>query len=114
MEFAKHLNISTKLAFYVLSVMNAGGIFGRIAPAYISDTIGHFNLLAPAALLSGVATLALWFNVRNLAGLMVFSAVYGFLSGAFISVLTPSIARISDRDQMGTRMGMLYSVISVP
>jgi len=29
-------------------------------------------------------------------------------------VLTPSIARISDRDQMGTRMGMLYSVISVP
>lgn len=94
--------------------MNAGGIFGRIAPAYISDTIGHFNLLTPAAFLSGLVTLALWFNVRNLAGLMVFAAVYGFLSGAFISVLTPSIVRISARDQVGTRMGTLYSVISVP
>jgi len=113
-EFAKNLNISPKLAFYVLSVMNAGGIFGRIAPAYISDTIGHFNLLTPAAFLSGLSTLILWLNVRNLVGLMVFSTVYGFLSGAFISVLTPSIARISDRSQMGTRMGMLYSVISVP
>ncbi|KAJ3575516.1 hypothetical protein NP233_g1064 [Leucocoprinus birnbaumii] len=113
-EFAEHLNISPQLAFYVLSAMNAGGIFGRVAPAYISDTIGHFNLLTPAAFLSGLATLALWFNVKDLAGLMVFAAVYGFLSGAFISVLTPSIARISERGQVGTRMGMLYSVISVP
>ncbi|KXN85072.1 Riboflavin transporter MCH5 [Leucoagaricus sp. SymC.cos] len=113
-EFAEQLNISPRLAFYVLSAMNAGGIFGRIAPAYISDTIGHFNLLTPAAFLSGLATLALWYNVRNLAGLMVFATIYGFLSGAFISVLTPSIARISERGQVGTRMGMLYSVISVP
>lgn len=114
MEYAEHLNISPKLAFYVLSTVNAGGIFGRIAPAYISDTIGHFNLLTPAAFLSGLSTLALWYNVKNLAGLMVFAAVYGFFSGAFISVLTPSIACISERGQVGTRMGMLYSVISVP
>jgi MFS family permease len=113
-EYAEYLNISPQLAFYVLSVMNAGGVFGRIAPAYISDTIGHFNLLTPAAFFSGLATLALWFNVRDLAGLMVFATLYGFLSGAFISVLTPSIARISERRQVGTRMGMLYSVISVP
>ncbi|KAF9448785.1 MFS general substrate transporter, partial [Macrolepiota fuliginosa MF-IS2] len=113
-EYAEHLNISPRLAFYVLSVMNAGGIFGRIAPAYISDTIGHFNLLAPAAFLSGLSTLALWLNVKNLAGLMAFAAIYGFLSGAFVSVLTPSIACISERGQVGTRMGMLYSVTSIP
>lgn len=113
-EYAEYLNIPPRLAFYVLSTMNAGGVFGRIAPAYISDTIGHFNLLAPAAFLSGLFTLALWLNVKNFAGLMAFATIYGFLSGAFISVLTPSIACVSERRQVGTRMGMLYSVISVP
>lgn len=113
MEYAEHLHISRQLAFYVLSVMNAGGIFGRIAPAYISDTIGHFNLLTPATFLSGLTILTLWLNAKHLAVLMVFAAVYGFVSGAFVSVLTPSIACISERGQVGTRMGMLYSVISI-
>ncbi|EKM75508.1 hypothetical protein AGABI1DRAFT_46358 [Agaricus bisporus var. burnettii JB137-S8] len=113
-EYAEHLGIPPQLAFYVLSTMNAGSIFGRIAPAHLSDTIGHFNLLAPAALLSGLSTLFIWPNVKNMAGLIAFAAIYGFVSGAFISVLTPAVASISERGRVGTRMGMLYSVISVP
>lgn len=49
-----------------------------------------------------------------MAGLIAFAAIYGFVSGAFISVLTPAVASISERGRVGTRMGMLYSVISVP
>jgi hypothetical protein len=49
-----------------------------------------------------------------LVALMLFAAVYGFFSGAFISLITPCVAQISDISQIGTRIGMLYSIISVP
>lgn len=94
--------------------MNMGGIFGRIAPAWLSDTVGRFNLLAPSAFLSGLSCLVFWLFAKSLVSIMAFAMTYGFFSGAFISVITPCIAQISDITVIGTRIGMLYSIISVP
>lgn len=102
------------MAFYVLAVMNGGGVLGRIAPAYLSDTIGRFNLLTPCAFLSGLLCLVFWLFAKSLVSLMLFAALYGFFSGAFISVITPCVAQISDIRQIGIRIGMLYSIISFP
>ena len=98
---------------YILAFMNMGSIPGRIIPARIADTIGHFSLLAPAAFLSGVACFALWLPERD-SLLIAFAATYGFTSGAFVAVVTSCIARISDVRVIGTRIGMLYSIISLP
>ncbi|CAA7266083.1 unnamed protein product [Cyclocybe aegerita] len=113
-EHARHLGVSEHMCFYVLAVMNAGGVLGRIAPAYLSDSIGRYNLLTPAAFLSGLACLTLWLNAHTLATLMAFSAVYGFFSGAFISLVNPCVVQISEIGQIGARIGMLYSIISFP
>jgi MFS family permease len=113
-EYAHHLSIAPQMTFYVLAVMNAGGFFGRITPAYFSDTIGRFNLLVPSAFFSGLACLVFWMFAKSLVAVMLFAAAYGFFSGAFISVITPCIAQISDIRQIGTRIGMLYSIISFP
>jgi predicted MFS family arabinose efflux permease len=94
--------------------MNAGGFLGRIAPAYLSDTIGRFNLLVPSAFFSGFACLVFWMFAKSLATVMLFAALYGFFSGAFISVITPCVAQISDIRQIGTRIGMMYTIISFP
>lgn len=94
--------------------MNGGGIFGRIAPAYLSDTIGRFNLLIPSAFLSGFSCLVIWLFAKNLTTLMVFAVLYGFFSGGFISVITPCVVQISDIRQIGTNIGLLYSIISFP
>lgn len=102
------------MSFYVLAVMNAGGVFGRIAPAYLSDTVGRFNLLTPSAFFSGLSCLVFWMFTKSLVSLMLFAAAYGFFSGAFISVITPCVAQISDIRQIGTRIGMLYTIISFP
>ena len=98
---------------YILAFMNLGSIPGRIIPARIADTIGHFSLLAPAAFFSGVACFALWLPERD-SLLVAFAATYGFTSGAFVAVVTSCIARISDVRVIGTRIGMLYSIISLP
>ena len=102
------------MGFYVLAVMNAGGVLGRIAPAYLSDRFGRFNLLAPSAFFSGLLCLVFWFFAKTLVSVMLFSVFYGFFSGSFISVVNPCVAQISDMSQLGTRMGMLYSIISLP
>ncbi|KDR77522.1 hypothetical protein GALMADRAFT_406904 [Galerina marginata CBS 339.88] len=113
-EYARHLSIPEHMSFYVLAVMNAGGVLGRIAPAYLSDSIGRFNLLTPVAFLSGLACVACWLHAETIVGVMLFSSVYGFFSGAFISLITPCVAQISDIKQIGIRIGMLYSIISFP
>ncbi|KAJ7779428.1 MFS general substrate transporter [Mycena maculata] len=113
-DYAQDLAIPARMNFYVLAVMNAGGVIGRIAPAYLSDRIGRFNLLVPAAFLSGLLCVLFWIFAKSLVPLMLFAAAYGFSSGAFISVITPCVAQISDIRQIGSRIGILYTIISFP
>ncbi|KAJ6549934.1 MFS general substrate transporter [Mycena capillaripes] len=113
-DYAHDLAIPARMSFIVLAIMNAGGVIGRVAPAYLSDRIGRFNLLVPAAFLSGLLSVLFWLFARSLVPLMLFAAAYGFASGAFISVITPCVAQISDIRQIGSRIGLLYSVISFP
>ena len=113
-DYAESLHIPSTAAFYVLSAMNAGGVFGRVAPAWLSDKIGRFNLLCPSAFLSGLSCLVFWMFSNNLVAITLFATVFGFLSGAFISVITPCVAQISDIREIGARIGALYTLISVP
>ncbi|KAI6041425.1 MFS general substrate transporter [Pisolithus marmoratus] len=90
-DYTESLGINPDLAFYVLSIMNGGSILGR-----------RFNLLCPTAFFSGFICLLFWTFADNLAAVATFSAIYGFLSGAFVSV------------EMGTRIGALYTFVSIP
>ena len=113
-EYAKYLSIPEHTTFYVLAVLNAGGVLGRIVPAYLSDSIGRFNLLTPSAFFTGLSCLVIWLFAKSLVSLMVFAAIYGFFSGAFVSLVSPCVAQISHIEQIGTRIGILYSLISFP
>jgi MFS family permease len=106
--------LKTGSASFVLAAMNAGGIIGRVLPAYLSDAIGRFNLLIPSAFLSGLLCLVVWKFSYVLSSILAFAVAYGFFSGAFISVINPCIAQISETREIGTRIGMLYTVISFP
>jgi MFS family permease len=105
---------TTGLDFLVLSILNLGGLFGRILPAYLSDRAGRFNILFPSSLLSGLFVLLLWTFAKSITSVMIFAALYGFASGAFISVVTPCVAQISEMGEIGSRIGGLYMGISFP
>ncbi|KAL1743668.1 major facilitator superfamily domain-containing protein [Schizophyllum fasciatum] len=113
-SFFEAHDLPPPLATYALSALNAAGALGRILPAYLADLAGPLNLLAPAAALSGAVAICLAHAPSAPAPIMALAAVYGFLSGAFISVVTPCVARLSPAGRVGARVGVLYSAISVP
>ncbi|RPD76916.1 MFS general substrate transporter [Lentinus tigrinus ALCF2SS1-7] len=113
-SYASDQGISPDTAFYVLAVLNAGSVLGRIAPPRYADTSGRFALLVPCAALAGLSTLLLWPMAHSLVPLVVYAALYGLFSGAFNALIVPCIAQISDIREIGMRIGLLYSIISFP
>lgn len=95
---------------------SAASIPGRILPPHLGDRIGHFNVLTVSGLMTGVSILALWlpFNYHtSQAGIIVFALVYGFVSGAFVCLLMPCVAKSGSLDTLGQRFGTFQTVIAV-
>lgn len=78
--YAVHLGMSQQLAFYLVSVLNGASTFGRILPGFIADKLGRFNILTISALLGGVIVFC-WTTATSIAGVVVWTAAYGFASG---------------------------------
>lgn len=64
-------------------------------------------------LFTGVVTLALWIPATTNAPIIVFAALFGFGSGAFVSLLPSMLAQISDVRQIGVRTGTVFAIISI-
>jgi MFS family permease len=95
---------------------SATSILGRIIPPYIADYIGYCNVLSVSAMLTGASMLCLWlpFNYHSShAGIIVFGLVYGFVSGAVVSLLLPCVAKFGELETLGRRFGTFQMVISV-
>ena len=109
------------LSAYILAIMNVGGLIGRIVLSALSDRIGRFNILFTSALLSGVACLALWLPTPfvstsggRIALEVIFVLSFGFFSGGFIALINVCIAQISKTEEVGSRIGLLYCLVSFP
>ncbi|KAI8633678.1 major facilitator superfamily domain-containing protein [Xylariaceae sp. FL1651] len=115
-SMALSTGISPNLAFYLISIINATSIPGRILPPHLGDRIGHFNVVTVCAFLTGGSILALWLPFSyhsSTAGVVVFSLVYGFVSGAFVCLLMPCVAKAGTLDTLGQRFGTFQMVIAV-
>lgn len=62
---------------------------------------------------SAILVMGLWLPARSNAPILVFAALYGFSSGAFVSMGPALIAQISDIRKIGVRTGTLFSIISI-
>lgn len=79
-SYAVEQGFSTSLAFYTVSIVNGASFFGRILPGFVADRYGRFNCMIAATLLSGIIAMC-WVKVTSVAGLVIWSAAYGFTSG---------------------------------
>jgi predicted MFS family arabinose efflux permease len=79
-SYAVEKGFSTTLAFYTVSIVNGASFFGRILPGIVADRYGKFNCCILATISAGIIALC-WTKVTSVAGLVLWSAAYGFASG---------------------------------
>lgn len=107
--YATHLGLNSELAFYILPLMSAGSIPGRVLPSFIADrALGPLSILMIFTLLAGVLGFA-WIAVDSAAGVIVWAIAYGAASGAFVSLQPSAVVSITDPKYMGSvggRLGM--------
>lgn len=87
-SYAVSGGFSDNLSFYTISIINGASLFGRILPGIVADRYGKFNCCILATGLSGIIALC-WTSVTTVAGLVVWSAAYGFSSGVSIPFSIP-------------------------
>ncbi|KAL5118373.1 hypothetical protein ACEQ8H_003722 [Pleosporales sp. CAS-2024a] len=109
---ARHSGMSSRLASYLIPILNAGSIFGRIIPGALADKVGKFNMQAICSVLAGVIVLALAIPASTNAAWIAFAALYGIASGAFVSILPAQVAGISKVEQIGVRVGVTFCCCS--
>jgi MFS family permease len=113
-SFAIAKKLTTEdLAFYLLSMLNATSVFGRIIPNIIADKVGPMNVIFPCAIITGILILCL-IAVVNLGGVVTFVLLFGFFSGSLVSLPPTVVVHLTkDRRFIGTRMGMCFSFTAV-
>ncbi|KAI1734170.1 major facilitator superfamily domain-containing protein [Xylaria scruposa] len=109
---AKEIGVPNSLTKYLVPIVNAASIIGRIFPAHLGDVYGVFNVCIIFTIFSGVISLALWLPAASAAPIVVFAVLYGFASGLTLAIIPALVASISDIQKLGFRVGTLYAFSS--
>ncbi|KAI0047197.1 MFS general substrate transporter [Auriscalpium vulgare] len=99
-------------AFYTLTIMNGAGFLGRIIPNLLAEKYGAVNMLTAS---STACAILLWafFGLKSVAAIVVFSLLYGFFAGAWISLLSPAVSNFSKNERdYGIRIGFASMLAS--
>lgn len=101
---------SADFAFYLLAVVNAASFFRRIVPNLLADKIRSLNVLIPCTFITAALSMA-WVDIKSVGGIIAFTILYGFFSGAFLSLLPTVVASLSlDPRSYGTHIGMSFGI----
>ncbi|CAG7852879.1 SubName: Full=Related to Monocarboxylate transporter {ECO:0000313/EMBL:CCA69308.1} [Serendipita indica DSM 11827] len=105
-------NVDPTLAFYTLTILNAGSIIGRIVPNFIGDIWGPFNTIIVCTISCAILIICL-LAAKTAAGIIVIAVLYGIFSGAYISLISPLFATLSRSiSEIGIRLGFAFTVVA--
>lgn len=79
-SYSVYIGLDSSLAFYMVSIINASSLFGRLFSGVIADRFGFFNVIMLCVFLSGIICMCLT-TATSLGGVVVLSLAYGFTSG---------------------------------
>ncbi|KAJ7186746.1 major facilitator superfamily domain-containing protein [Mycena filopes] len=108
--YAIKQGIREKIAFDTISLINAGGVAGRVIPNFLADRVGSFNVIIPVIFLAAGCVLAMLAVALNSGEIIAISLLYGMMNAGFVSMSPALLAELStDRSEIGTRMGLWFS-----
>lgn len=112
-SYAVSYGMTTELAFYLTAILNAASFFGRVIPGIIADKVGRLNILFFMAMSTGILAFC-WQKAQSNGPIIAFAVLYGFFSGAIVSVMTACFAQIpKSPGDIGTYLGQGLLVVSI-
>ncbi|TFY52943.1 hypothetical protein EVG20_g10333, partial [Dentipellis fragilis] len=103
--FANLHGVPRNIVHYTIPILNASSLFGRTLPNIAADRYGRFNVAIPLTVTTGLLIFAM-FGATNVHGLLGFAIVYGFFSGAWMSLTAPVVSLFATSvDEVGLRLG---------
>ncbi|KAI1460556.1 MFS general substrate transporter [Annulohypoxylon moriforme] len=111
--FAIHAGMEPQKAYLLNVLLNVGAVPGRALPGYVADRFGTFNVMCATALTCSAMILALWMTSEtNTASITAFAPLFGFWSGAAISLTPVCIGQVCNTENYGKRNGTAFFIAS--
>ena len=109
--------LPAQTSYRLIALLNVGSVPGRALPNYLSDHLGRFNVMITTAVACTLLIFCLWLpptalDVTSEAALTVFAVLFGFWSGAAISLTPVCVAQVSEVGEVGRRVGTTFSIAS--
>lgn len=102
-----------ELASYLLAIVIAASLPGRVLPSILADKIGPINVQFPLALLSSLLCFC-WIAISSQAGTITFCVLYGVCTGALQSLPGPTVMTLSPNLRMiGAHVGMSMTIAGI-
>ncbi|KAH7127286.1 major facilitator superfamily domain-containing protein [Dactylonectria macrodidyma] len=107
-------HMSEDMSHYLVAILNAASLFGRLGAGYGADMIGRWNMFIIACAVSGISNLAVWIPAKTSSITIGYAIMFGFASGAFVSLVGALPLSVSPVPEIGYRMGVVFLIISIP
>ncbi|KAG6861148.1 hypothetical protein C0995_003416 [Termitomyces sp. Mi166 len=95
------IGINATLAFYTIAILNGASVFGRIFPNMLVNYVGIFNMVIMCTTITGILVFCP-LAIKDVAGTMIFSIMYGFFSGAS-----------RNNSEIGARLGICFAFTGI-
>ncbi|KAJ7504172.1 major facilitator superfamily domain-containing protein [Mycena galericulata] len=106
------VGVSPNFSFYLISIANGCSLFGRLVGGIVSDKIGPLNVLIPMTFIAAGMTFA-WPYARTESALIAIAALYGVVSGSYVSTFPLPVFALGDVADVGRRTGMALTVAAL-
>jgi MFS family permease len=113
-SYATSVGLSPTQGSIVQALLSLGLGLGRPVVGYYSDRVGRINMALCMTMLCGILCLTLWILARSYAGLLVFAATAGVMSGTFWSCVNPILAEVVGISQAGSTFGAICFALVLP
>ncbi|KAB8274026.1 major facilitator superfamily domain-containing protein [Aspergillus minisclerotigenes] len=113
-SYGLYAGLEQSMAYKLSVFLNAGAIPGRAFPGILADRMGRFNVMTTTAVICAICTLALWYKAgTNEGAIIAYAVLFGFWSGAAISLTPVCISQVCRTEDYGKRNGTTFTLVSV-